>query len=255
MALVLHAGQGNKNAYKSLIAAEYCGVKVEHVKEFQKGVSDKTPLFLNRDPVGEVPVLETPYGPLVESNAMARYVAKFKADSTLCGSSAYENVLIEEWMVFAAQIDEGLKGWIYPRMGVRPYNALIEAVVVDSLRRSLITLNNYLATSTDYLVGHSITLADIVMTCDLYFGFTRIMTKSFTSEFPHMEQYFWAHVNHPNFKKVVGEVKQAESVPALPDLMPMDMMLVDQDRLNEEREKRKKDRLNEIIESQKNLVI
>jgi elongation factor 1-gamma len=38
------------------------------------------------------------------------------------------------------------------------------------------------------------------------------MTKSFTSEFPHVERYFWTMVNQPNVKKVVGEVKQAESV-------------------------------------------
>lgn len=38
------------------------------------------------------------------------------------------------------------------------------------------------------------------------------MTKSFTSEFPHIERYFWTLVNQPNFKKILGEVKQAESV-------------------------------------------
>lgn len=39
------------------------------------------------------------------------------------------------------------------------------------------------------------------------------MTKSITSEFPHVERYFWTMVNQPNFKKVLGEVKQTESVP------------------------------------------
>ncbi|KAG2320099.1 hypothetical protein Bca52824_013312 [Brassica carinata] len=39
------------------------------------------------------------------------------------------------------------------------------------------------------------------------------MTKSFTSAFPHAERYFWTLINQPNFKKVVGDVKQTESVP------------------------------------------
>lgn len=76
-------------------------------------------------------------------------------------------------------------------------------------------MNKHLASNT-YLVGHvghSVTLADIVMTCNLAFGFIRVLTKSFTSEFPHVERYFWTMVNQPNFKKVVGEVEQAESVP------------------------------------------
>ena len=57
------------------------------------------------------------------------------------------------------------------------------------------------------------TLADIIMTCNLVMGFSRVMTKSFTSEFPHVERYFWTMVNQPNFRKILGEVKQAESVP------------------------------------------
>lgn len=84
--------------------------------------------------------------------------------------------------------------------------------MISALKRGLAALNSHLASNT-YLVGHSVTLADIVLTCNLYFGFTRLLTKSFTSEFPHVERYFWTLVNQPNFKKVLGEVKQTESVP------------------------------------------
>ncbi|KAJ3671049.1 hypothetical protein LUZ60_008475 [Juncus effusus] len=133
MALVLRAEQGNKNAYKSLIAAEYCGVKVDHV--FQMGVSDKNHLFLNNcvfvirnvNRIRMEPVLETPDGLIVESNAMARYVAKFNGDkNTLCGSSAYEFVKIEEWMTYAtAEIDEVLARWVYIRTGAYPYSTRV----------------------------------------------------------------------------------------------------------------------------------
>jgi elongation factor 1-gamma len=80
------------------------------------------------------------------------------------------------------------------------------------LKRALGALETHLASNT-YLVGDSVTLADIVMSCNLYLGFTQIMTKSFTSEFTHVERYFWTMVNQPNIKKVMGDVKQAESVP------------------------------------------
>ncbi|KAJ3674818.1 hypothetical protein LUZ60_005434 [Juncus effusus] len=212
MALVLHSGQGNKNAYKSLIAAEYCGVKVELVKEFQMGVSNKTPEFLKMNPLGKVPVLETPEGPIFESNAIARYVVKSKGDSTLHGSSVYEYAQIEQWIDFATtEIDVGLGRWIYPRMGFAPYNAQIEETAITFFKRSLTALNTHLATTT-FLVGDSVTLADIIMTCNLYLGFIRVMTKTFTSEFSHVERYFWTLVNQPNFKKIMGEVKQTESV-------------------------------------------
>ncbi|WP_285164290.1 glutathione S-transferase N-terminal domain-containing protein, partial [Mycobacterium tuberculosis] len=71
MALVLHTFDKNKNAWKALIAAEYSGVKVEVTKDFQMGVSNKTPEFLKMNPLGKVPVLETPDGAVFESNAIA----------------------------------------------------------------------------------------------------------------------------------------------------------------------------------------
>lgn len=87
----------------------------------------------------------------------------------------------------------------------------VEEAAISALKRGLGALNTHLASNT-YLVGHSVTLADIITTCNLSMGFAYLMTKSFTSEFPHVERYFWTMVNQPNFKKILGEVKQTESV-------------------------------------------
>ncbi|XP_078435114.1 elongation factor 1-gamma 1-like [Wolffia australiana] len=215
MVLVLHTGPGNKNALKALIAAEYSGVSIELAKDFQMGVSNKTPEFLKMNPIGKIPVLETPDGPVFESNAIARYVARSIPDNPLFGSSLIEYAQIEQWMDFSAsEVDAHIGRWLYPRMGFMLYLAPAEEIAVASLKRSLGALNTHLSTNT-YLVGHSITLADIVMACNLYLGFKLIMTKQFTSEFPHVERYFWTVVNQPKIAKVVGEVKQAEAVPAI----------------------------------------
>ncbi|KAK1308565.1 hypothetical protein QJS10_CPA09g00594 [Acorus calamus] len=116
---------------------------------------------------------------------------------------------IEQWIDFASlEIDVNLARWLYPRLGY----GVLRKLILPSLKRALGALNTYLASNT-YLVGHSVTLADIVMGCNLFYGFSKIMTNNFTSEFPHVERYFWTIVNQPNFKKVLGEVKQAESVP------------------------------------------
>jgi len=213
MALVLHATANNKNAWKGLIAAEYSGVQVELVKFFEMGVSNKSPEFIKMNPLGKVPVLETPDGPVFESNAIARYVTRSKADNPLYGSSLIEYAHIEQWMDFAAtEIDPSIAWWYYPRIGYRPIIQQAEDYAIATLKRALEALNTHLA-STTYLVGHAVTLADIVMTCNLYTGFTGVMTKTFSSQFPHVERYFWSLVNQPNFRKVMGEVKQAESVP------------------------------------------
>ncbi|GAA0157873.1 hypothetical protein LIER_15041 [Lithospermum erythrorhizon] len=145
---VLHANSTNKNGWKALIAAEYSGVNVELAKDFEFGVSNKTPEFLKMNPLGKA-----------------------------------------------------------------------EEVAIAALKRALGALNTHLASNT-YLVGHSVTLADIVMTCNFTQGFRKIMTKNFTAEFPHVERYFWTMVNQPNFKRVIGELKQAESVPPVQSKKP-----------------------------------
>jgi len=55
------------------------------------GVSNKTTQFLDMNPLGKVPVLETPDGPVFESNAIARYVARLN-NNTLYGSSLIQYV-------------------------------------------------------------------------------------------------------------------------------------------------------------------
>ncbi|KAE8708514.1 Elongation factor 1-gamma 2 [Hibiscus syriacus] len=220
MALVLHAWKTNKNAYKALIAAEYTGVDVRLVENFEMGFSNKSPEFLKMNPLGKVPVLETPEGPIFESNAIARYVTHLKADNPIYGSTLIDYGHIEQWIDFTSmEIDANIAKWLYPRLGYGVYLPPVEEAGISALKRALGALNTHLASNT-FLVGHSVTLADIIMTCNLYLGFSEIMTKSFTSEFPHVERYFWTMVNQPKVKKFLGEVKQAVSVPPVPSKKP-----------------------------------
>ena len=91
----------------------------------------------------------------------------------------------------------------------------VEEAAISSLKRAFEALNTHLAHNT-YLVGHSVTLADIIATSNLYLGFAQLLVKSFTSEFPHVERYFWTMVNQPNFRKIFGQVKQTEAMPPIP---------------------------------------
>ncbi|KAF8110081.1 hypothetical protein N665_0088s0092 [Sinapis alba] len=212
MALVLHTYKGNKGAEKALIAAEYTGVQI-NVPDFEMGVSNKTPEFLKMNPIGKVPVLETPEGAIFESNAIARYVSRLNGENSLNGSSLIEYGHIEQWIDFSSlEIFGNIFMWFGARIGYMPYSVPGEEAAISALKRALDALNTHLSSST-YLVGHSITLADIITVCNLSLGFTTIMTKSFTSAFPHVERYFWTVINQPNFKKVVGDVKQTEAVP------------------------------------------
>ncbi|KAL7602478.1 hypothetical protein Lser_V15G24224 [Lactuca serriola] len=216
MSLIMHAGSHNKNVFKTLIAAEYVGVEIKMAENFQMGVSNKTPEFIKMNPIGKVPVLETPDGPIFESNAIARYVASLKPESSLLGSSLIEYGQIEQWIDFSTlELDANLRGWAMPRVGYSPYIKPAEENYISAVKRGLGALNTHLASRT-FLVGDSVTLADIIMTCNLAFKFKVVLTKSFTSEFPHFERYFWTMVNQPKFSKIIGEIKQTETVPPIP---------------------------------------
>ena len=45
---------GGVNAYKALITAQYAGVDVQVAKDFQMGVTNRTPEFLKLNPTGKV---------------------------------------------------------------------------------------------------------------------------------------------------------------------------------------------------------
>ncbi|XP_071703633.1 elongation factor 1-gamma 3-like [Rutidosis leptorrhynchoides] len=214
MALIMHAERRNRNVYKTLIVAEYVGVEVKICDNFKIGVSNKSPEFLNMNPLGQFPVLETPDGPLFESNAIARYVAR---RSSLFGSSPIEYGQIEQWIDFSSySIDANLRRLILLRVGDCPYNKYVEKFLIAEVKRGLCVLNTYLESHTNFLVGDSVTLADIITTCNLQLGFQLLMPKSFTSEYPHVETYFWNMINQPNFSKIIGEFKQLDATLAFP---------------------------------------
>lgn len=77
-------------------------------------------------------------------------------------------------------------------------------MAINNLKRAFTALNAHLVSRT-YLVGHGVTLADIVLACVLTLPFHLATTKEFTSEYPHLERYFWTLVNQPKFKNVLGD--------------------------------------------------
>eukprot|EP00850_Spirogloea_muscicola_P012027 SM000076S21848 [mRNA] locus=s76:597472:600938:+ [translate_table: standard] len=207
MALKLHTFPSNKNAYKCLVAAEYVGVKVD-VPEWDPD-SFKSGKIKQLTPIGKVPVLETPSGAIFESNAIARYVSRL-ADKGLYGSSLIDMAHIEQWIDFSVgEIEVPIRQWIGPLMGYRPWSQESEDFAIAAVKRGLGALNSHLESST-YLVGSSVTLADIIVVCNLVQPFKYACTKDFTAEFPHVERYFFTLINQANFKKVIGNLEQAK---------------------------------------------
>jgi elongation factor 1-gamma len=211
MAYKIYSYAKNNRAYKSLIAAKYGGVDVEVVANFNFGVDNKTPEFLKKFPVGKVPALDTPDGPLFESNAMARHIARV-GKAKLFGNSPYEASLVDQWIDFSVgEIDLPASAWLYPIMGFIPNNPEATQKAKADIRKSLLTLNEYLASRT-FLVGERVTLADIVLVCSTLRLYEMVLDPGFRKQFANTNRWFLTCVHQAEFAAVIGEVKLCEKM-------------------------------------------
>jgi elongation factor 1-gamma len=101
--------------------------------------------------------------------------------------------------------------WLYPILGYADYNAAALDKAKVNAKRFLGALNQHLLRKT-FLVGESVTLADIVLICHLIHLYTMVFDTTFRSEFANVNRWFLTCVNQPNFKAVIGEVKLAETM-------------------------------------------
>eukprot|EP00736_Rhodelphis_marinus_P013519 Rmarinus@m.24562 len=208
----LYTYPDNPRAHKALIAAEYNGVKIE-LPEFTFGVTNKTDEFLRWNPHGKVPTFVTDDGVgIFESNAIARYVARIRNDTQLFGRSFSEHGQVDSWIDFESTLATSGGAWFYPYMGYIPFNQkAIDSAKAD-VAKMLGVLDSHLLTRT-YFVGERVTLADIILFCDLAFLYKKIATADFRKSFTNLNRWFNTMLNQPQVKAVIGEFKYCESTP------------------------------------------
>ncbi|KAF9233234.1 glutathione S-transferase C-terminal-like protein [Melanogaster broomeanus] len=124
------------------------------------GVTNKSPEFLSKFPYAKIPVFEDSEGwTLIEGAPIARY--------HLLGSNAKEAALIDQWIHFAEhEIGGPLWGALgFIRYGFSgPFTREGFDKQIERLVRALTYVESYLATRpSGYLVGNSVTLADLVL--------------------------------------------------------------------------------------------
>jgi len=214
MSFTLYTYPQNVRAFKSLIAAEYAGVKVD-VPEFEMGKTNETAEYAAMFPLGRVPAMMTPDGPLYESNAMARYMAGLRADTGLLGRSHYESGQVDQWTHWSGnELDAAVGCLVYPIMGYMQYNKKTAETARADVLAGLALLNKHLLHQT-FLVGERVTLADIVVVCSLMNAFKLALDSATRAAFPNVNRWFLTCVNQPQFRAVVGEVALCEKAPQM----------------------------------------
>merc|ERR1719333_714091 len=187
---------------KMLVAAEYAGLDVE------------IPKNVGKDEIGRIPVLETDAGCIFSTGAIARYLSRLRRDVGLYGSNLLESGMIDSWVEFSTnELEVPLNTWVSHTKGsmvVPP--EVVERAKADT-QKALAVLNNHMLNFT-YMVGESITLADISICCAVADGFK--VLKAEISSFGNLMRWFKLCMAQTEVQKILGkiDVTVAASAPA-----------------------------------------
>jgi len=202
----IYTFRDNFRANKALIAAQYSGAQVRVVSDapdFVIGETNKTKEFLDKFPLGKVPVYEGADGTLLfKSNA----IAYFLANEQLRGASVVDAAHVQQWIEFADnEILPSYCTWLFPCLGIMQYNKQNTDRAKDDIKTALSILDGHLLTRT-YLVGERITLADISVACYLVELYRLVLDEEFRRSYPNTNRWFTTLINQPQFKAVLGTV-------------------------------------------------
>jgi glutathione S-transferase len=161
MAMRIYGDTTSGNCLKVKYAADHLGLPYTWVVVSALDGETKSPEFLARNPMGQIPVVELDDGRyLAQSNAIIRYLAR---GSKLLPDDAFIQAKIDEWMFWEQYSHE-------PYVAVCRFHMLYlgkpkserEAWRVERGEKALGYMNTQLA-GRQFLVGDRLTIADIAL--------------------------------------------------------------------------------------------
>ncbi|KAK8097618.1 Glutathione S-transferase-like protein FUS3 [Apiospora kogelbergensis] len=185
---------------KILAAAALNDLTLTLPAAFENGVSNKTPDFLSKFPLGQIPTFESAEEPplyLSESTAIAQHVAASgPRRDQLLGGDARARALNQQWIQFNDLTFErtaaDLARW---RLGYAAYDAAHEAQAAADVRRWLARYEGHLAAgrrtwlvNADDAGGPS--LADLVFGGTLFILRFTYMDAAMRDEYPHVRRFY-----------------------------------------------------------------
>lgn len=112
---------------------------------------------------------------------------------------------MEQWLDFSTnEIEYAAVTWLGPILGFLPYQKPAVEKAKQHIDRALSILNKVLATRT-FLVGNTITLADIVCVCNLVALFRYVLDRKKRAQFPHVTRWFATCLVQPHFSSTVSQ--------------------------------------------------
>jgi glutathione S-transferase len=209
----------NYRVWKSRIVAQFNGVKLPPTETAVEldGKANRSDAYLALNPFGQVPALKLEGNQSVfESNSIARYVTRLgdgrgRKDLHLYGTNIAEASRIDSFLDAVSYLEDNLGRWSYKvdpadwaQDFTKPWSPEFVKEKVDNAKKSLTGFEVALKQSS-FLVGNSITLADIAWWCAVWRGFKYVFGKQFLTEYPRCSAHFRKLEAMPEFQAVVKE--------------------------------------------------
>jgi len=201
--MTLHVMVGSSCCLQAMLTAKACNLPVTF-KYYTSEAERQSEKFLEMNPTGELPCLQTSEGVITNSEAVLRFMAGCKAYLYVAGQSAFDKAQVDYWMASCrsdlASVDE-LKR-ITNGKGAWTQTDLDNATA--SLTKALARFEEHLALRT-YFVGHSVTLADLCFAATLAANRSTLLREDQMRAFPNVLRHFNFMTQTTFFQAVMGK--------------------------------------------------
>ncbi|ETW55524.1 hypothetical protein PFUGPA_02286 [Plasmodium falciparum Palo Alto/Uganda] len=189
----LLAPKNDVRTLKVQTVASFCNVKL-NMPNFELGKDNKTADFLKHSPLGRLPVLVTSHGSIFESNAVCKYLCSIHREGDYLGKGSFEEAQVNMWVDFNTyELEIPMTCYMNNKSCEKSLKH-----IEDTLK----CYNNHLLYN-QYMVGNSITIADIFISVILYFSLNSgALNESIVLKYKNLYRLYDTISNQKQFKYV-----------------------------------------------------
>lgn len=203
----LHTQVGDSDGNKVAVVAAFAGVGLE-IPTFDPALL-KSKDFASKSPFKTLPVLETPEGSIAKANSAIRYLATV-GSSALYPANPILRAEVDQWLEFSAdELERPLKTWLSYVFGTAPTDDAHLKQAQTDVKKFLFLIEPRLKKES-YLVGDSLTLADVAIASSLVWGFRALFDDGFRKPLGGVSKWFQHVTSHGEFARVWGPVRLAK---------------------------------------------
>lgn len=184
------------NVQKVVWTARELGLAFERIDAGGRFGGVQTPAYLQRNPMGQIPVIDDDGFVLWESNAIVRYLCAKHAHGTLYPAALPARADADRWMDWQATELSRAMGPAFLQLVRTPAEQRNAAAIAESLARTepLLAILDAQLAGREFVCGERMTMADLVLGCAAHRWFGLPCARE---PRPHVEAWYARLIARP----------------------------------------------------------